>query len=439
MASEIPFDRSLIPPGSRVLCAVSGGADSVCLLHLVLSLEDVACACAHYDHGLRPESARDAAFTAGLCEKWGVPFFTERGDVAALARERGLSTETAAREARYAFLYRTAAAWGADRIATAHTMNDNAETILFRMARGTGLRGLTGIPEERGILVRPLLHASRAQVEEYLRRRGIPWTEDATNALDDAARNRVRHRLLPDLAAIHPGALENTDRMIRSLREDEAYLTSLAADWLAKQGDELPAGELRALPRSVSARVLRLWLGGELSAERLEAVLELCGASPSAMLDLPGRRIWRRGEVLTVKEPKERPLPEREIRPEERLALPEAGLELECLLCPPGTEIQSSFRIFSFSSANIYGKLTVASRSPGEKITLRGRKGARSLKKMMTEAKIPRAERSAVPVIRDEAGVLAVYGLGQSPRAFPAGDEPFYLIKFRELSEEHKE
>ena len=323
MTIEIPFDRSLIPPGSRVLCAVSGGADSVCLLDRVRSLGDVECACAHYDHGLRPESAEDAAFTAGLCEKWGVPFFTERGDVAALARDTGKSLETAAREARYAFLYRAAAAWGADRIATAHTMNDNAETVLFRMARGTGLRGLTGIPAERGRLVRPLLRATRAQIEEYLRERDIPWREDATNALDDAARNRVRHHLLPDLAMIHPGALENVDRMIRSLGEDEAYLTSLAEDWLAKRGDELPAGELRALPRSVSARVLRLWLGGELSARGLESVLDLCGASPSAMLDLPGRRIWRRGEVLTRKEPEEKPLPAREIRPGERLALPE--------------------------------------------------------------------------------------------------------------------
>ena len=436
MTIEIPFDRSLIPPGSRVLCAVSGGADSVCLLDRVRSLEGVECACAHYDHGLRPESAADAAFTAGLCEKWGVPFFTERGDVAALARETGKSLETAAREARYAFLYRAAAAWGADRIATAHTMNDNAETVLFRMARGTGLRGLTGIPAERGRLVRPLLRATRAQIEEYLRERDIPWREDATNALDDAARNRVRHHLLPDLAMIHPGALENVDRMIRSLGEDEAYLTSLAEDWLAKRGDELPAGELRALPRSVSARVLRLWLGGELTARGLESVLDLCGASPSAMLDLPGRRIWRRGEVLTRKEPEEKPLPVREILPGQRLALPEAGLELECLRCPPGTEIQSSFKIFSFSSAKLCGKLTVASRSTGEKITLRGRKGTRSLKKMMTEAKIPRAERSAVPVIRDEAGVLAVYGLGQSPRAFPEADETFYMIKFRELSEE---
>ena len=435
MKSEIPFDRSALPPGSRVLCAVSGGADSVCLLDLVRSLGDVECACAHYDHGLRPDSAADAAFTARLSEDWGVPFYTERGDVAALAREKGLSLETAARQARYAFLYRTAAAWGADRIATAHTMNDNAETVLFRMARGTGLRGLTGIPTERGLLVRPLLGATRQQIEAYLRQREIPWAEDATNAADDAARNRVRHHVLPALEQVHPGALENMDRMIRSLREDEEYLTERAAEWLAKQGDEISAAELEALPRSISVRALRLWLGGDLSAERIDAVLRLCNASPSAVAELPGRRIWRRGGKLTLKPPEEKPLPEREIIPGQWLALPEAGLELECLTCAPGEEIQTSFKIFSFSSANICGKLTVASRLQGEKIVLLGRKGTRSVKKLMTEARIPRAERASVPVIRDEAGILAIYGLGQSSRAAPGPEEPFYKIIFRELTE----
>ena len=437
MTGEIPFDRGLLPQGSRVLCAVSGGADSVCLLHLVRSLGDVECACAHFDHGLRPESAGDADFTARLCEKWGIPFFTERGDTAALAREKGLSLETAARRLRYAFLYRTAEIWGADRIATAHTMNDNAETVLFRMARGTGLRGLTGIPARRGALVRPLLGASRAQIEAYLRERDVPWVEDATNAADDAARNRVRHHVLPALEQVHPGALTNVDRMIRSLREDEAYLTSLAEEWLAGQGDELPAAELAGLPRPVAQRTLRLWLGGDLSAERSEALLELCSGASAAALDLPGGRIWLRNGVLTRKAPEEaEPLPVREICPGRRLSLPEAGLELECLRCEAGEEIQTSFNIFSFSTARVCGKLTVASRSPGEKLVLRGRKGTRSVKKLMTEAKIPRERRSAVPVIRDEAGVLAVWGLGQSPRAFPEPGEPFYKIIFHGLTEE---
>ena len=143
--SEPVLDRSLLPAGYTVLCAVSGGADSVCLLDLVRRLGDVTVLCAHFDHGIRgAESARDAAFVEALCKEWGVPFFPGRGDVPAYAAANGLSIETAAREMRYAFLERTAKEQGADVIATAHNLNDNAETILFRMARGTGLRGAAG-------------------------------------------------------------------------------------------------------------------------------------------------------------------------------------------------------------------------------------------------------------------------------------------------------
>ena len=205
--SEPVLDRSLLPAGCTVLCAVSGGADSVCLLDLVRRLGDVTVLCAHFDHGIRgAESARDAAFVEALCKEWAVPFFPGRGDVPAYAAANGLSIETAAREMRYAFLERTAKEQGADVIATAHNLNDNAETILFRMARGTGLRGLTGIPARRGRIVRPLLHTPRRDIEEYLTARGIPHVEDSTNTETDAARNRIRLDVLPRLESIHPGA-----------------------------------------------------------------------------------------------------------------------------------------------------------------------------------------------------------------------------------------
>lgn len=440
MNTEIALDRSLIPPGSRVLCAVSGGADSVCLLHLVRSLGDAACACAHFDHALRPGSAGDAAFVAELCREWGVELISERGDVAAYAAESGLSTETAARELRYAFLRRAAEAWGADLIATAHNKNDNAETVLFHMARGTGLRGLTGIPERRDKLVRPLLHVSRGEILAYLEERGIPHVEDPTNALDGGSRNFARHHVLPAMEALHPGALENMDRMILSLTEDEAYLSSLAADWLSGQPEAgISAEGLLSLPAPVAARALRLWLGEDLSQERIGALLSLCAAGPSARLDLPGRRVYRRYDILTLTSPEANSLPLRELQPGKETPLPEAGLAVMCRVCSPGSEIQTSFNIFSFSCANICGKLTVACREPGDSIRLLGRAGTRSVKKLLMEQKIPREARNSVPLIRDEAGVLAVYGAGQSERAFPEGDEPFYTITFRKLTEDKQE
>ena len=272
--SEPVLDRALLPAGCTVLCAVSGGADSVCLLDLVRRLGDVTVLCAHFDHGIRgAESARDAAFVEALCKEWGVPFFLGRGAVPAYAAENGLSVETAARELRYAFLERTAKEQGADVIATAHNLNDNAETILFRMARGTGLRGLAGIPARRGRIVRPLLQTPRRDIEEYLAAHNIPHVEDSTNAEPDAARNRVRRDVLPMLESVHPGAAAGIVRMSETLAEDEAFLASLAEERLARWGGAIPAKELCALPRPVARRALARWLGGELSRERFDALL----------------------------------------------------------------------------------------------------------------------------------------------------------------------
>ena len=412
--SEPVLDRSLLPAGCTVLCAVSGGADSVCLLDLVRRLGDVTVLCAHFDHGIRgAESARDAAFVEALCKEWGVPFFPGRGDVPAYAAANGLSIETAAREARYAFLERTAKEHGADVIATAHNLNDNAETILFRMARGTGLRGLTGIPARRGRIVRPLLQTPRRDIEEYLIARGIPHVEDSTNAETDAARNRIRLDVLPRLESIHPGAAAGIARMIETLAEDEAFLASLAEEKLALWGEAIPGAELCAL-------------------------LRFAAGDGDGVLELPGRRVRRELGQLRLGEGDAPPLEERVLLPGETLLYP-GRWRISCESCAAGSEIQTSFNTFCFSCANICGKLSVASRAAGDTILLHRRGGTRSVSKLLGEARIPVSQRAAVPVLRDGAGPLAVYGIGQSERAFPAPQEPFYKITISPISEEERE
>lgn len=440
MQNELSISTALIPRGSTVLCAVSGGADSVCLLSLCRERGDLRVLCAHLDHGIRgEESRRDAAFTGELCRAWDIPFFTERVSVPELARFWGMGIEEAARKARYAFLERIAAEQGADRIATAHTMNDNAETVLLRLARGTGLCGLCGIPEQRGIIVRPLLHHSREQVEAYLRERAIPWVEDSTNQSDDYARNRARHTVLPAMEELHGGALGAIHRMTALVREDEDCLEQMADALLRAWGDKLPAEELRNQHPAVARRVLRRWTGWELTREHTETLLALCaGKGASSAAEMPGGRIVREYGYLKIAEKTPEPLRERELRPGESFYLNASGLSVRCREETAG-EVQKSFTTFLFPYDKICGKLILTSRREGDTIRLWGREGTRILKKLMIEEKIPRSERALLPVIRDERGVLAVYSIGQSAGSVPAPGERCVRIDFDKNAEDRRE
>ena len=190
--------------GRKLLAAVSGGADSMCLLALLLDAGlDVTAA--HFEHGIRgEESLRDLHFVENYCRTRGVPCLTGRGDAPACAEENGLGLEEAARMLRYAFLERCADEIGADWILTAHNLEDNAETVLFHLARGSGTAGLRGIPVRRGRILRPLLGVSRAQIEAYLLETGTPHVEDGSNREDQYARNLIRHRVMPALRDINP-------------------------------------------------------------------------------------------------------------------------------------------------------------------------------------------------------------------------------------------
>ena len=176
-----------IAPGAHVLCAVSGGRDSVCLLDYLWRLgqeRGFSVAAAHLNHGMRPTAQRDEELVRRLCRQRDIPFYTEKVDVYALCDTWRLTVEETGRRARYAFLRRTAASIGAAFIATAHHREDQAETVLLNLLRGTGLKGLTGIPEKRDCILRPLLGATRAELAAYAAEHRIPFVEDSTNGTD---------------------------------------------------------------------------------------------------------------------------------------------------------------------------------------------------------------------------------------------------------------
>ena len=299
MKADLVQRYSMLPSGGSGLCAVSGGADSMCLLHWLNELREVhdfSLFAAHYEHGLRgEESLRDAAFTAKACGEINVPCTVGHGDVPAFAADNKTGLEDAARTLRYRFLEETADMLGCDKIATAHTMNDNVETVLMNLCRGAGTRGLSGIPPVRGRLIRPLLWTTREEIEAYLLEHHIAHIEDSSNKSDVYLRNRIRHQVIPLLMEENPSVLSAIGRASELLREDDECLCREAEQFLEvwQEADSIPVKPLLELDPAVAARVLRKLCGRGVSMERTRALLQFAKGTERGILELPGQKIRR--------------------------------------------------------------------------------------------------------------------------------------------------
>ena len=429
----------LLPREGLVLCAVSGGADS---MYLLARLRELGCrvAAATYDHGLRGErSRRDAEFVAAYCGREGILCVPGRGDVGREARERGLGIEEAARLARYAFLERTADRLGAAVIATAHTADDNAETVLMRLMRGAGARGLGGIPPVRGRIVRPMLDVTREEVLSWLEARGIPHVEDETNAGDAYLRNRVRHRILPAIRRENPAFSAAAGRTARLLREDDALLEELAArelERLTRAGGNLDAPGLLTLPPALARRVLRRAAGSPLTLEETDRVLALLPGGGRAFVG--GQWAQVSAGLLRFGPGPGPALPERSLTPGTGVLLPEAGLRALCEKIPgPFRDVHSPFNTFLFSCENICGTMLLTARRPGDAFRPLGRGCTKTLKALFREAGVPTWERDRLPVLRDDAGILAVPGFPPDERCAPCPDSRECVrVSFLPLAEE---
>lgn len=433
------LEYDMLPRSTAIIAAVSGGADSMCLLALLSELSvrhGFHLAACHFNHRLRgDESDGDAAFVAEYCRGLGIHCFEGSGDVRAWSSQQGCGIEEAARQLRYAFFEDCSKKLGGAPVATAHNADDNAETFIMNLMRGAGGRGLGGIPPRRGIYVRPLLGVTRSEIEDYLGQKGIPHREDSTNALDDTLRNRIRHHLSPRLKELCPRWTENVAEASRLARQDDMYLDSLAQKFIddGAQKGAVSAAQLNALPAAISTRVVRLMAGVSLSRQHTMAVLSLAASDdPSAQIDLPGLRVRREYDRLIFGAAEELTFTPRQLVCAQWAQFPELGGRI---LLEKGVfdgSVNNSFTTYLFKKSEVCGNITVRPRLSGDSIKLSGR-GTKSLKKLFIEKKIPAVLRSRIPVIADDRGVLAVIGIGADVRAAAAVGDEIYKLSWEDI------
>lgn len=389
----------LLQSGDCVICAVSGGADSVALLYAMYLLKDklrLQVKAAHFNHHLRgDESDADENFVRTLCQRLNIPLFVGGGHVT--PGKKGI--EAAARDARYSFLNTLEG-----KLATAHTANDNAETVLMHMLRGSGLKGLGGIPPISGRLIRPMLSITRQEVLEFLECHELCHVCDSSNESDAFLRNRLRHHVIPLLQRENPRLAENMSNMALRLRQDEQMLAQLAAY------DVLPdVPTLRAMPAAVRGRVLANFLQQcgicEPEAEHIRQVERIVySGNPSACVTLQqGVTVERVYDTLRKRQPLES-LETVTLDCPGTMDLAQIGLRLTCV---PATALRNEKDCFTVIPK---GTVVLRSRQPGD--TMRTTGGTKELKKLFIDRKIPAGSRSVIPVIADEGGVLGVYGIG---------------------------
>lgn len=411
----------MLTEGEQVIAAVSGGADSVCLLHLLVGLREelhISVSAVHVHHGIRGEEAdRDAAFTEELCGAWGVPCLVVRRDVPGYAAERSLSLEEAGRMLRYEVFREEAKRLGGAKIAVAHHRDDQAETILHNLLRGSSLKGIGGMAPVREDIIRPLLTSSREEILGYLEQQGLACCEDSTNNDSDYTRNRLRNHIIPELVReINPGAVEHIIRAGDMIGQADAYIKKVAVRELEIHGqwEEQRVGmeieAFRGLDEIVRNYIIMEMMGGlagsrkDLTSRHVSLVRGLPEREVGARLNLPygltARRsytkLWieRENEVTSVEN-----LPEMELP-----APVYTRFDREKHHKFPENEYTKWF-----DYDKIKGTLSVRTRQTGDYITLRDGKH-KTVKSYMIDKKIDRELRDRIPLLADGNHILWIVG-----------------------------
>ncbi len=395
----------MLPRGGCVIAALSGGADSVAMLHCLISVKEkfnIKVAAAHLNHQLRGEEAdRDEAFCKILCEKYNIPFYVRHRDISRLARERKISEELCGREERYSFFEELAQSLDA-RVATAHTASDNAETLIFNLTRGASLTGAGGIPARRGRYIRPLIACTRTEIEAYCRSNGLDFMTDSTNLSDDYTRNKIRHNVIPALRELNPRFEEALLRFCDSVNIADEYIERKALDLTRRASTEngFSAKSLLEADPAVLNRSLALLCRSDADfqvearhLELLKGILKNGGA-----VDL-GQHIavCKQGLLRISKKTPAQPLCE--VPLSGAVSFEYGGLSITAVINNSDKEIKD---------------YVFRGRRGGERFTFPARGVTKQLRKALNEKKIPAERRDTLVLLCSGSVVLWCEGLGFS-------------------------
>ncbi len=443
----LEFNRALLEGSRGVLVGYSGGADSTALLYLMkreCELRKLPLAAMHVNHGIRGgEALRDELHCREVCESLGIELTVIRADIPSLAEKLGKGLEETARDLRYEkFREALESDSRLDTVATAHNADDNAETLIFNLARGSGLAGLCGIPPERRLgefrVIRPLLGATKREILAYCEKIGADYITDSTNSDTTYSRNFIRSELIPRLTELNPAFLTATARLTRQAREDSEYLDGIAATFPQSDDGSLDAYELARLERPIAARVLRRF--ASLEAVHIDAILTLLPRDGELSLPSGVRAEIKRGRLSFTRGEKLEPLEfnfelHRGINFSERrefaISVRDSVREADEIKKDNET-LKNIYKLSiptRLKSDTINNILFARSREPGDAYVSGGM--TRRLKKLLNAKKLTELERRTLPVLCDSEGILAVPGVAVADRA--RGDDiliTYYFEKY---------
>lgn len=399
---------NMIKSGEKIAVALSGGADSMALLDILLKLKDEfgfeLCA-AHFNHKIRKgEADSDEEFVREYCKNNSVELFCKSKDVLAFAEENGLGTELAARKLRYDFFSELPC----DKIATAHTSSDNAETIIFNLARGSSAKGLRGIPPVRDKYIRPVIFCSGEETRNYCELKHIPFVFDSTNAEDKYTRNFIRHNIIPLLKKINPSFEDAALRAGMSLREDEEFISECCEIEFNKRfkNNNLDISDFENLPDSIKKRLIFKFLEvsgvKEPENKHINDALSICSDGGKCMVK--GSAVFYTQKGLLKAETQE--------KTKFRACFEEISEEF----LKKNKKINNLFLNNALDCDKIIGNPRIRTRMPGDKIKLSGRGVTKSLKKIYNEFAVPAEDRENLPVVCDDEGVILICGIGVAQR-----------------------